>query len=162
MHQSGEDKPVWVTIVANTFGGLQEMLKLIEFDIWIGIIHQRIQVIQRFKNRQATRLQREVLGPLSFDKVDRLMTVIHSIKISNPLSNLCIIISVAALGLMWLGVNMVRDEFFPVMHVLPCSFRGKVRIFGVVWSHHSTSFHGSVAAPHFNTARLRSDSTETW
>src|SRR5213594_3079502 len=48
MNQSGQNEPAWTAIVADLLGGLQQMVELGKVGVRITVIHQRVEIFQRF------------------------------------------------------------------------------------------------------------------
>src|SRR5439155_2489008 len=48
MNESGQNEPVWMAIVADLLGSLQQMVELGKVGIGIAVIHQRVEIFQRF------------------------------------------------------------------------------------------------------------------
>src|SRR5258708_7015696 len=76
MNQAGENKPARVTVAADLFGGLKEVIELRKVCVGVAIVHERIQIVERFPNAHFTALERkEFLAPI-LDKVIGLVVVI--------------------------------------------------------------------------------------
>src|SRR5712692_11880249 len=48
VHKTGQNEPARMTILANRFGGLQQVLDLSQIGIGVAVVHQRVQILSHF------------------------------------------------------------------------------------------------------------------
>ena len=83
MNQAGEDKPAWVAVASNGFGGLQQVVGLGEVGIGIAVVHQGVQILGGFPDAFLAALERKVLGAPGTDELDRLAGMILAIEVGH-------------------------------------------------------------------------------
>ena len=83
VQESGEDKPARMTVLADGFGGLEEMFKLGKVRIGIAVVDQSIEVVDHVPNALLTATQAAILGLFPENKVESLVGVIFAVEAGN-------------------------------------------------------------------------------
>ena len=121
--QPGEHEPIGVAGGADRFGRLQQMLQLRELDVRIGIIDQRVEIIERFEDAHLPAVELQELALLRLHEVVRLMAVILAIELADGLAGRIIVVAIILAGLgLRLGIDGIGDEFFPGLASRSMSF----------------------------------------
>ena len=69
-----------MTILANCFGGLKEVLDLGEIGIGVAVVHQGVQILGHFPNAFLVSIQAAIFRLLAEDKIKRLVGVVLTVK----------------------------------------------------------------------------------
>ena len=80
VQETRQDKPVGMTVGANGLGGLKQMLKLIQLDIGVRIVDQRVQELHGSPDRHFFFVERQELGPLLLYEVVGLVLVVKPVE----------------------------------------------------------------------------------
>ena len=114
VQQAGQHEPVFMPIGPNRFGGLQQVLKLIELDIGIGVVDQRVEKVERFEDAHPPAVEAEIRVALLADEFERLMAVILPVELAHGVAGGVVVVPVVFLGLRaGLRINLLFDELFP-------------------------------------------------
>jgi hypothetical protein len=93
------------------------VLLLVEIDIGIGIVHQRVQKIECLVERHLTPIKSQKLRPLLLHEIVRLVTVVLAIELAHRVAGRIIVVAIILFGLpARLGIDLRFDEFFPRLH----------------------------------------------
>jgi len=96
MNQPGENEPARMAIAPDLFGGLEEMIELGKVRVGIAIVHQRIQIFQRFPDAHLASIQSEELLSLGLNEVVGLVLMIQPVKLPDG----------------WARIDFVVPKFF--------------------------------------------------
>ena len=99
MNQAGQDKPTRMPVLADVLGGLEQMVQLREVRVGIAIIHERVQILQRFPHAHLPPFQRQELLSLALHKLMALVPVIQPVKLPHRRAGVRLIIPELLLGL---------------------------------------------------------------
>src|SRR6266699_2297473 len=81
VHKTGQNEPARMTILANRFGGLQEMFDLGQIGVGIAVVHQRIQVLRHFPDTFLAPRQAAVFGLFSQHEIKSLASVVLTVEL---------------------------------------------------------------------------------
>src|SRR5438445_13281950 len=70
-----------MTILANGFRGLKEVLGLREIGIGIAVVHQGVQILGHFPDAFLVSIQAAIFRLLAEDKIERLVGVVLAVKL---------------------------------------------------------------------------------
>src|SRR3954467_2653173 len=81
-------------IGANRLRRLQQVLQLIELDIRIRIVDERVQKVERLKNAHLPMIEPQELGSLPRNEVERLLAMILPIEFAHRVAGRLIVIAI--------------------------------------------------------------------
>ncbi len=113
VHQSYQYEPIRVSVGANGFGSLQQMLPLVEVSVGVGVVHKGIQKIECFPNRHLFLIEFEVFGFLFAHEIVRLVGMVQPIELPHRVAPRLVVVTVIFLGFLE-GFRVAgQDVVFP-------------------------------------------------
>src|ERR1044072_7096696 len=82
MNETGQHKPVGMTVCTNSFCCLQQVLRLVKINIRIGIVHQGIQEFHGVPYRHFLTVKLEELILLFLHKIVSLVFMVETVKLT--------------------------------------------------------------------------------
>src|SRR3954462_11332983 len=114
---------------ANRLRRLQQVLQLIELDIRIRIVDERVQKFERFENAHLPVIERKELGALPLDEVERLLAMILPIEFADRVTGRLIVIAIIFPRLRArLRVHLLLQKLLPRMKPILLTRIGSRRI----------------------------------
>ena len=114
VHEAGQYEPVLMPVGPNRLRRLQQVLKLIELDIGIGIVDQRVEKIERVENAHPPAIEAEIRIALLADEFERLAGVVLLVELAHGLARGIVVVPIVRLGLRaGRRINLLFDELFP-------------------------------------------------
>ncbi len=90
------------------------MLQLVELDVRVGIVDQRVEKVARLEDAHPPALEGEELGALALDEVVGLMAMVLAVELADRIARRRVVVAVVGLGLRpRLGIDARDDELFP-------------------------------------------------
>ena len=123
MDEARQHEPLRVAVGADGLGGLQQVFELRKVDVRVGVIDERIQVVQRLPRSEPLAVQREKFFFLFADEVVALVGVVEPVELPDRVSRRVVVVPVrvAVLGRIG-GFALFRiaenDKVFPVLQAL--------------------------------------------
>ena len=115
------------------------MLQLIQFDVRVGVVDERVEEVARLEDAHALPLEGEELAPLALDEVVGLMAMVLAVELANRIARRRVVVAVVGLGLRpRLGIHARDNEFFPGVAGIVIG-RGRLRQWGRRGRVHTTS-----------------------
>src|SRR3954469_22253588 len=92
------------------------MLQLVELNIRIGVVDERVQEFERFKNAHLPVIEAQKFFALTLNEVKRLLSMILAIEFAHRVAGGLIVVTVAFAGLRArLRIHLLLDELLPRM-----------------------------------------------
>src|SRR4051812_13323951 len=116
VHEPSQHKPVLVTTGANGLRRLQQMLKLIQLDIRIRVVDERVQKLKRLEDAHLPMVEAQKLPSLARNKVECLLAMILPIEFPHRLASRTVVIAIAFARLhARLRIHLLLNELLPRM-----------------------------------------------
>ena len=112
MDQAGQDEPARMTVAADLFGGLEEVIELGEIGVGIGVIDELVEEFERFPNAHLAAVEGEEVLALLLDEIAGLMAMIEPVKFADSGPGVSFVIT--ELFLFLLGINGLERRFLGV------------------------------------------------
>ena len=80
MHETGQLKPIRVSVTPNCFRGLKAVVNLAEIGVWIAVVDQCVQILKCRPNAHAPMVKPEILLLFRLHKSARLVCVVEPVE----------------------------------------------------------------------------------
>src|SRR6185437_678799 len=115
VNESSHYHPSRMAVLANRFGGLEQMLKLGKVCIRIAVVHERVQILCRLPDALLPASQSKVLLLFREHILVSLILVIQAVEFSHAWVRMLVVLTEFLLGLSFFVASF--EKFVPLLHV---------------------------------------------